>query len=408
MPYLINCPSCASSLRISDTLAAGSQVRCPKCQTTFTLPAEGAPPTPPPPPSPISFPDEPRGPAAPRQIEPGGNLPVPPVPSARDPYEGDNGPEDFDNYRGQIAPRRLEDLSSDYPMEVGQVFQIANSHFKVLAGPMFGYALLMVAMLFAAGLVTLPCAFLPLVGPLFQNAIFYSVECGLSAGLILVPLAQMKGKSWSFGDFFRGFQWWGWLILNRLYFFLVYLFCVLPGAIIMIVGLIAQAQALQQQNAGRPPFGRGGPGLQDFTFVIVGAVVSLLGLLPVFYAWLRTGYFSTALIVDRGCNSVEAIQGSWVLSSGHQVQLLLLSLAIGGIGLLSALPGIGIMASAFAVGGNDPNVTLPIFLLGYLVVIFGLFVVTLYASALITATYLVATRDQQVTIRSDAKAAYSD
>lgn len=205
---------------------------------------------------------------------------------------------------------KLQGLSSEYRIDLGQWFSYAGEHYSVVIGPAAGYMLLY-------GLMLLLSFVIPCLGFLFH----LFLAPALQAGLTVVYLAQLKGQPWSFADFFAGFHWYGALLGNYFLTSLISLGCLLP---FLVLGAIIQDQP---RLPNRLLWLLGGGGI----------LVLLCG-----YILIRATCFNVLLIIDRNCNPMEAIRGSWQLSDGHFVELaavwLVLSL-LTGVGLL--LLGIG-------------------------------------------------------------------
>jgi hypothetical protein len=270
-----NCPSCNTLLRLAEPLPAGTKVKCPKCGTIFG--AEEAP-----------IPVEPVGSEA-RQFTPRDAVPrvapqpAPPPPSPRyGEYEGDEEDLYGESAGGTRLPRR------EYRVEIGRWFDYASSHYGSVFGPMIGYMLILIGLGFVLG-------FIPVIG-LLINLI---LQPALQAGLIAVPLAQLKGKRWDFGHFFSGFQMFGTLLLNGILSLLVAFACMVPGALVLGLSIAAAAAKM--------PF-----------FLLLGIPALLANLLLVLvYVWVPLWMFCYPLILERKLGPVEAMQASWTLARGH-------------------------------------------------------------------------------------------
>jgi hypothetical protein len=203
--------------------------------------------------------------------------PPPPAPTYDRHYE-DAGRE------GYARSDRLAGLSNRYTIEFGEWFNQGTAHYSSVFGPMIGYMLLMFGINVAVGWIPV----LNVIKVLF-------VDCALNAGFALVALHQLKGKPWTFGHFFGGFQHYGALLGNYWLRILAVVLAAMPAALIMGIGV-----------ATKHPAG-----------IIPAVMVTLVYLGAVLYVGLRAFIFSTLLILDRGCGPVEAIQGSWTMSQGH-------------------------------------------------------------------------------------------
>src|SRR5262249_50731847 len=128
-----------------------------------------------------------------------------------------------------------------------------------------------------------------------------TVLAPLEAGLVIVSLAQLKGRNWSFGDFFSGFNWFGPIALKELVAVIMQFVAIFP----VIFLFIALAIGMRGQNNLAP-----------------AAVAIMVGCGLIF--WLILGYFAlriflfyVPLVIDRSCSTIEAFQGSWRLTAGH-------------------------------------------------------------------------------------------
>jgi hypothetical protein len=159
-------------------------------------------------------------------------------------------------------------------------------------------------------------SFVPCIGPILQLVVLPPLQ----AGMTIVSLRQLKGRGWTFGDFFSGFQWAGSIIANQLLIGLVALPCLIP--------LFAAAVIADQPGRGA--------GKDEAVLVALG--LGLVGLLALCYFGLRISFFALPLIIDRSCGPVEAIRGSWVLTRGHFWPLFGVAMLLGLINLGGALP----------------------------------------------------------------------
>ncbi len=203
-------------------------------------------------------------------------------------------------------------MSSDYRIELGQWFTIAGRHYGQIIAPTLGYLFLYLL--------------LTLFGHLICGGFFFHLflDPVLLAGFSVVYLAQLKGHPWSFADFFAGFTWYGALLGNYLLTALLVVVCLLP--VLVFLTLVNDL-----------------PNLPYRWHVVLqlggGSVLTLLG----GYLLIRTTCFNVLLIIDRNCNPIEAIRGSWQLSEGHFLDLL-------GVWVVLALVA-GIGFTLFFLGG---------------------------------------------------------
>jgi hypothetical protein len=206
-----------------------------------------------------------------------------------------------------------------------------------MLGPAVGFLLLV-------ALVYLFSSCIPYVGSLL--VLFIVVP--MYAGMYIVCLAQLQGKSWTFGDFFAGFQYYGPLLLNSL---LLGLMAVPIYAVLIPLVLLAN-----QADTG---------------IIIALGVALFLVLCATMYVLTRAGTFCWLLILDRGYGPLEAIRGSWNLSRGHfwslfGVGLLLGLVNLGGemllcVGLLFTMPLTALVWTAgyLLVAGTRPPLEAP-------------------------------------------------
>jgi hypothetical protein len=349
-PRQFACPQCHASMRTGPTVEAGMSVRCPSCGSTVRVPGDeftGSPPAAPPRPA-GEFTDAPR-------------------------YREDERDE-FDKPDGPPEGPGLEGLSNEYSIDLGEWFRYAQAHWGAVVGPMIGYLfILMVIAMAASCFAGMLAGFLQVAmtagGPpgqgtgslvsqlfsqLFQQALQLFVMTPLQAGFTVVALAQLKGRRWSFGDFFGGFRWYGAIVVSTLILMLIQWACLLPGGTLAGVAFVNQVAHLPRNPAANPAFNPGpgaGPNAPpdlsqirpDDPLLIAGAVLFLIGLIVLIYLAVRCGLFALPLIIDRGCGGVDAIRGSWMLTRGHFWMLLavvLLTVVINMLGVMACLVGL--------------------------------------------------------------------
>jgi hypothetical protein len=302
-------------MRTGPTVEPGMSVRCPSCGSTVRVPGDeftGSPPSAPPPPR-EGISEAPR-------------------------YREDER-EEFDRPEGPPERPGLEGLSNQYSINIGEWFRYAQAHWGAVLGPMIGYMLLF-------AVIYLVMSFIPCVG----GFLVLFLAPPLAAGLTLVPLAQLKGQPWSFGDFFGGFRWYGALLVSYLLFTLLCLVFVLPGMIPVFISIQNQQvnQAMNQppdhvRAPGQPldnPFAAAKPTPPprfDDPLFLIGLALILVGYIPVLFLSVRLWTFAWPLILDRDCGPVEALGGSWRLSKGHFWGLLGVTLLLGLINSVGAL-----------------------------------------------------------------------
>jgi hypothetical protein len=278
--------------------------------------------------------------------------------------------DEFDRPDGPREGPGLEGLSNTYSITIGEWFRYAQAHWSAVVGPMIGYLLLYI--LITIGLV-ITCVGIP--------ALIFLVP-PLAAGFTLVPLAQLKGERWTFGDFFGGFrQYWPvfggtWLVI------LLTSLWPLPGIVLQQVGEAkyqaeanAQLRARLEANQDNPFAEVAGMQQQqqvhlEDPLVVSGLVLRLIGQLVGLYFSVRC-LFAVPLILDRKCGAVECIQGSFLLTGGHFWGLLGVLLLLGlinvgglllcGIGLLLTIPftQLVLVAGYLFIAGTRPPVDTP-------------------------------------------------
>jgi hypothetical protein len=289
MPITVSCPNCNRALRVPDELL-GKRVKCPACATVLTASPEGSVQSSaavPPSRESIAPRRRPAPPPEEEEVEPQVRRRRP-APPPEEEYEEESPPEEEDE---EEAPRPRKRLSSNYSISAGEWFEYAKIHYSSVLGPMIGYMLIF-GLIFG----------IPYLGGLLQLII----GPPLQAGFVIVSLAQLKGKRWSFGDFFSGFNWYGPLMGNFYLQILIAIGCMLPSLILLAVAAISKSDTMMQ-------------------IVVIFAVVNELALI---YVAIRTNCFGIQLIVDRNYGPIDAIKGSWTLSQGHSLGLFGMSLLL--------------------------------------------------------------------------------
>jgi hypothetical protein len=286
-----SCPECQVKLRRSPHLQPGAQVQCPRCRFQFPVPPpeQDASPVPPPVSTPRASSTEGYGEtpsAGPRRDE---------ERVAAGAYDRDDYGRDHRRFAGEDDdyPRTAQgtpgELSGNYQVDLGRWFSIATQHWSSVLGPFIGYTFLLL-------FIALLCA-IPFVGLLL--AIFLMPP--LAAGFTIVALAQLKGKPWTFGDFFGGFHWYGSLVGMTLLSGLIYMVCALPAIIAYIAFIIVPLQAR-----------RGGPGPEALL-----VVPALLVTFAAFIVFQVKFLYAPMLIIDRNFGAIDSLAGSWKLTRGN-------------------------------------------------------------------------------------------
>jgi LSD1 subclass zinc finger protein len=327
-----NCPSCRTLLKVAQPQPPGTKIKCPKCLTIFTLDetnrAEA--------PAPVYVtPQAPTGERRPprERDDPGEPALVRP-PADRAPRYA---PEGYEEVAPERRRRGLSGLSSNYRVDVGEWFQHASANYSAVLGPMIGFTVFVFALHVLYNLLSRFSHVFASLNLLMQLLVFTPLE----AGFVAVCLRQLKGKRWTFGDFFAGFEHYGSVVGSQLLLMLIAFACWLPG---LLASGIAVVAALVLRLGEAP------------VVLIPLGLVALACLFTFIYLMIRASFFSIPLILDRGCGPLEAIQGSWRLTRGHfwglfGVALLLLLLQLGGvlmcfIGLLFTSPLVGLTFTA--------------------------------------------------------------
>jgi len=344
------CPECQATLRYSPNLKAGDQVQCPKCRTQFPVPDRAAPPADPASPPTQEYTDSPGSPR-PRFSEPPGEE----ISPTRRPagYGGRPSGEPDEDY----PPRPL---TGDYSIDINRWFSFAGKHYSALLGPAIGF-------LFVAGIVSM-IPYAAVVGAAqvmaFQMAPHEPEAAGLVSqlltqlallflmplvffplwsGITAVCLAQLKGRPWTFGDFFSGFHRYGALAGVGLASQLLGLAISLPQLAILFI-------AVQSEN---------------LQLAVMAPVFTLIGLVVVIVCQVRLFLFAPALIFDRNLGAMDAMKANWELTRGHfwglfGVSLLLGLINLGGvlaclIGALFAVPYTMLILNAGYLLISDPR-----------------------------------------------------
>jgi hypothetical protein len=364
-----SCPECQVKLRRSPHLQTGAKVQCPRCRMQFpvpppdVLPADAAPP-------PLPIPrgtavddhpdtrDEGRPDDRPRRDEDrdrdelvgtgrrregerdrdqewdrdrDDQLGTGPRRRPRYDREYDRGEPDEDYPRVARAIGTPDDLSADYQVDLGLWFAYAKEHYGAILGPFIGFLLVYLAIYLGIVIIN---AVIAGVGTILSIVVLPP----LSAGFTVVALAQLKGKRWTFNDFFTGFNWFGQTVVVNLLTSLASTAAALPGLILVgvAVGVIVGTA------------GPGGPAPEMFLLLAPGILVALAGIL---YVAVRMNFYAVPLIIDRNFGIMDALSGSWKLCRGHMAGLIGVSIILVLInfgGFLACLIG-GLFTAPFTV-----------------------------------------------------------
>jgi hypothetical protein len=280
-------------------------------------------------------------------------APFPSGDRGRYPEEDEDYPRPFARaYGDDYAQGRTGPLSNEYRVEMGRWFSIAQAHFsgKVLLAALYVLIVIVIT------------ASLDYVGGLASSVIPYTdramnflvtgfIGGPLSAGLVLVALRQLKGESWTFGDFFGGFHKDHYLSLVGFCFIQELLTQVpmIPGFVLLEIG--------NKQ--------------QDPNLIFGAAGVMLLALPVIIFVSVRLLMFGQQLILDRRYGAVDALKGNWELTDGHFGMLFVVELVLGlimvagilacFIGYLFALPFTVLVTTAgyLLIAGTRPPLERP-------------------------------------------------
>jgi hypothetical protein len=311
------CPACGIGLCRSPALGPGDTVMCPRCGDSFAYPGC----------------DE-------DQVGLSGSTPstattactLTPAAASKPIIEE----EDEDHPRPVRPPIEL-DLTADRPLNLPECFRLAREHWSSILRP---HALFCLGYLFLAFVLTVPCIGL---------AIAFLLVPLLHAGLLVVAMAQLKGRWWDFDDFGGGFDVGPSLVGISLYTLFLGVLLIPAG---LVVGLVQQAT-----RAFTPP------DLYIAIFVLVGGLVG-----PPLFVWLyvRLFTFAVPLVLERNFTASDALAMSWHLTKDRFWPLLGLHLQLGllnvagalcfGVGLLATLPFTALVRTAayLQVAGVDP------------------------------------------------------
>ena len=165
----------------------------------------------------------------------------------------------------------------------------------------------------------------------------------LFSGLTAVSLLQLKGRRWTFGDFFVGFRHWLALAGVALTSYVLSILAYIPG--IALIALGAQSRVM------------------PLAFVGIAAV--LLGFAVALFLQIRLLVFAPSIIFDRKLGAMDAMKGNWALTRGHfwglfGVSLLMGLIMMGGalaclIGMLFAIPYVMLILNAGYLLITDPR-----------------------------------------------------
>ncbi len=268
------CPACSTKLKVPDTVKPGTRVKCPKCANPFAIPAQG---------------------------DDFGEMALQTTPARRN--------SRVENYgSGVAAPtgEGLDGLPTKYKIDIVGLFRLAWANVWSVVLPMFGFSIVL-SMILPFTILTLFIVLIPLM-----------------LGPQIVALAQLKGEPWGFGDFFRGFKFFGALIVFLILAGLTQTACMLPGSI--VAGVVPSLLDFSQ-------------GMSATVILVLAtvAIVLMISFLVTAYVSFRITFFAPALIFDQGMGGLDALKGSWRLTGGNLVGVFLLAIVMANIIVISAL-----------------------------------------------------------------------
>ena len=343
------CPECHAALRRSLGLQTGEVVMCPRCRHLIAYPDPRANPRPAGPEAKAtrrpSSPSSSAPPVPPTAFTETLTLPGPatldedasPPRNSRDLPPPIDGSEEDEDYPRPPWRMRLEfDAFQDAPLDSSAWFRCAREHWGSIVGPTIAFCLVY-------GVILVVFFMLPCIG--IGLGIF--VLPPLQAGVSIVALAQLKGKRWTFADFFSGFHW-GSLIALAIYTLLV---------VMLLFPVVVAVYVLLDciDNGAAPP---------EYALIALGVIVVGGALFALLYTRLFT--FALPLVLDRNCGPSEALHGSWALTRGRfwnflTLNVLLWLINLGGamcflLGLMLTLPFTALVwnAAYLLLAGTQP------------------------------------------------------
>lgn len=312
------CPSCSAKLRRSEDIVAGVLVKCPRCNTEFTVPEEAARPIPtytppgpsvpsldldrPPPPREYDRPPAPQGPNRPPPRYP------PPEP------DEDAPPRERPSYGGRYA-----DNSGNFEVNVGGWLGQSTGRWGEFVGPTIGFvflsALLCVLVAVTGVMCGIPFLLAFLYAPALVNGPFYAAaRC-------------LRRDRWEFNDFFYGFQRWGSLWLLN---FLTVALTILIMVPFFVLGGVAGAWFATTRPRPDPA-------------LLVLLMVAIWGAAGLVAAYFHTRWmFSWLLVMDQRMDAGKAMGVSWQLTRDKVLPLFGYNILRGL--LLAAVPTLCLLA----------------------------------------------------------------
>ncbi len=233
--------------------------------------------------------------------------------------------------QGQIRQPLGAAVPSDQPLDVSIALSSGWALFKQHMGIMIGAGAIYLTILIAAGMV----------GAVIPFAQFL-VQGPLTGGLIILTLNLSRYDQAEISDLFLGFKNYGWLLLLSLVQGAVVIAAIIPGAIMIVGGLLPVMQA--QQAGGTPEL--------DGTSIALLIVGFLLLLVLATIAVVLT-YFWYFLVADKRGEFGEALAVGYQAAKMNFWSILGLVILFGFVGFVSVIPcGLGLFFSipwSFAV-----------------------------------------------------------
>jgi hypothetical protein len=179
------------------------------------------------------------------------------------------------------------------------------------------------------GAIGFVLSLIPIVGSLLTNVISAAVMAPLWYGLVVIALAQLRGRPWTFGDLFGGFRYWGPIFTYTLIVGVLTWICTLPANICFyLAGSTDQIEAMLQ---GKPP------PAPDPTLNLLGQLFNLGGLAIILIVSVRYFVLCPYFIIDRNYGALDAIKANAALTRGHFFGWLGIALLFGLIGAAGAV-----------------------------------------------------------------------
>jgi predicted Zn finger-like uncharacterized protein len=278
-PRIVVCPQCGVRLAIAEDTMSGTDVRCPECNTVFAARAAG--------------------------------------PSG---FEG---------------PTVAAGVSSDYSLDLGRIFNRGWNGFTQGLGMFVGVTVVGILLSLPVFVVVGLLSMVPLIGSLLGGTVNAAIVAPLWYGWVIVALAQLRGKPWSFGDIFGGFRFWVPVFVFSLIVNAFSWACTLPANICLLLAGSGNPLFYMLKGQRPPP--------PDPTLSLLGQLLNLVGVVILIIVSIRFFVMCPYLIIDRKCGAIDAIKANATLTKGHFFGWLGLSLLFGliaGAGVLACCVGI--------------------------------------------------------------------